>query len=105
VKSLKRAYVADLDRLRRVAPRDARVLSRLRPWLHHDVTTLRETERIKLAEMLPNGNALHRMQSMRSELAALWERSMDTQHHLVDHLHDWCRRARGHSGARGGRSR
>jgi stearoyl-CoA desaturase (delta-9 desaturase) len=33
------------------------------------------------------------MQSMRRELAALWERSLATREQLVSRLQDWCRRA------------
>jgi stearoyl-CoA desaturase (delta-9 desaturase) len=33
------------------------------------------------------------MNTMRRELAALWERSMATREHLVGRLQDWCRRA------------
>jgi len=71
-KSLKRTYAEELDRLRRFAPQEARVLSAVKPWLHRDEKILRETERIKLAETLPKVRALHLMYSMRSELAAIW---------------------------------
>lgn len=92
-KSLRRTYARELARLRRLAPQDARVLSALKPWLYRDETILRETERIRLAETLPNVGALHMMYSMRSELAAVWGRSMATRHQLVKQLHDWCQRA------------
>jgi stearoyl-CoA desaturase (delta-9 desaturase) len=54
---------------------------------------LRESERLKLAETLPKTRALQVMYSMRSELAAVWGRSMATQHQLVKQLHHWCQRA------------
>jgi stearoyl-CoA desaturase (delta-9 desaturase) len=92
-KSLKRTYAEELGRLRRFAPQDARVLSAVKPWLYRDETMLRESERIRLAETLPKIRALHMMYSMRSELAAVWGRSMATQHQLVKQLHAWCERA------------
>ena len=33
------------------------------------------------------------MYTMRSELAAVWERSVATRHQLVEQLQDWCQRA------------
>jgi stearoyl-CoA desaturase (delta-9 desaturase) len=92
-KSLKRTYAKELRKLRRFAPQDARVLSAVKPWLYRDETMLRESERLKLAETLPKIRALQMMYSMRSELAAVWGRSMATQHQLVKQLHHWCQRA------------
>jgi stearoyl-CoA desaturase (delta-9 desaturase) len=92
-KSLDHTYRQELARLRKFAPQDARTLSALKPWLHRDDAMLRESERIKLAETLPKAQALHMMYSMRSELVAIWGRSMATQHQLVKQLRDWCQRA------------
>jgi stearoyl-CoA desaturase (delta-9 desaturase) len=38
-------------------------------------------------------HAVHTLQAMRAELAALWSRSMASREHLVAQLEDWCRRA------------
>ena len=92
-KSLERMCTEELRTLRRLAPRDARVLSAVKPWIHRDETMLRESERIKLAETLPKMRALHMMYTMRSDLAAIWGRSMATPHQLVKQLHHWCERA------------
>jgi stearoyl-CoA desaturase (delta-9 desaturase) len=92
-KSLKRTYAEELGKLRRFAPQDARALLILRPWLYHDEKVLPEVERLKLAEMLPKVRVLHTMYSMRSELAAIWGRSMATRDQLVKQLQDWCQRA------------
>jgi stearoyl-CoA desaturase (delta-9 desaturase) len=48
---------------------------------------------MKLAATLPKVSALNIMYSMRSELAAVWGRSMATRHELVKELQDWCQRA------------
>lgn len=92
-RSLKRAYARELGKLGRFAPQDARALLTLKPWLYRDEKVLRETERMKLAVTLPKVHALQTMYSMRSELAAVWGRSMPTRHQLVEQLQDWCQRA------------
>lgn len=92
-RSLKRTYAEELGKLRRFSPQDARALSTLRKWLYRDEQRLREAEHIKLAEMLPKLRASQTMYSMRSELAAVWGRSMATRDQLVRQLQDWCQRA------------
>ena len=92
-KSLRATYAEELDRLRRFAPADARVLQSLKHCLHHDEKALREPERMKLAEVLPKSRALQTVCSMRSELVALWARSTASKEQLVRRLQDWCQRA------------
>jgi stearoyl-CoA desaturase (delta-9 desaturase) len=92
-KSLRKTYAEELDRLRRTAPADARVLQSLRHCLHHNEKSLREPERMKLAAVLPKSHALQTVYSMRRELAALWERSAVSREQLVRQLQDWCQRA------------
>ena len=92
-KSLRATYAEELDRLRRFAPADARVLQSLKHCLHHDEKALREPERMKLAEVLPKSRALQTVYSMRRELMALWERSTASKEQLVRRLQDWCQRA------------
>ena len=92
-KSLRAIYAEEMDRLRRFAPADARVLQSLKHWLHHDETTLPEVERIKLAAVLPRSHALQTVYTMRRDLMALWARSTVPREHLVHQLQDWCQRA------------
>ena len=92
-KSLKRTYAEELGKLRRFAPHDAHVLQSLKRWLHRDERSLCETERADLNKGLSKSRALHTVYSMRSELAALWERSSASREQLVRHLQDWCHRA------------
>jgi len=92
-KSFKRIYAEELGKLRRLAPQDAHLLQGLKRWLHRDQKTLCQSERAKLAEVLEKSRALHTVYSMRSELAALWERSSASREQLVRQLQDWCHRA------------
>jgi stearoyl-CoA desaturase (delta-9 desaturase) len=94
-KSLREMYAEELDRLRRFAPADARALQSLKHCLHHDETTLREPERMRLAAVLPKSRTLQTAYSMRRELMALWERSTASKEQLVRRLQDWCHRAEG----------
>jgi stearoyl-CoA desaturase (delta-9 desaturase) len=90
---LKEAYAAELRRLRKRAPEDARVLARLKRWLNRDEKTLRGPEREVLATALPKSRVLQTMYSMRHDLAAVWGRSTASREQLVKQLHDWCKRA------------
>jgi stearoyl-CoA desaturase (delta-9 desaturase) len=92
-KSLKAIYARELERLRRIAPEDARALQGIGGSLESSETTLREADRAKLANALPKSRALQTMVSMRHDLAALWERSSAPREQLVRQLQDWCRRA------------
>jgi stearoyl-CoA desaturase (delta-9 desaturase) len=92
-KSLRATYGEELDRLRRFAPADARLLQSLKHSLHHDEKTLRERDRMKLVKMLSKSHALQTVYSMRCELVALWARSTASREHLVRQLQNWCHRA------------
>jgi len=92
-KSLKVIYVKELDRLRRRAPTEARLLQDIESSLASDERILREAERAKLNEALPKSSVLQTMVSMRRDLASLWERSASPREQLVNQLQDWCRRA------------
>jgi stearoyl-CoA desaturase (Delta-9 desaturase) len=92
-KSLKSIYAKELDRLRRRAPSEARLLREIRRSLAADERVLRQAERAKLDAALPKSQALQTMVSMRRELAALWGRSAASSEQLVNQLQDWCRRA------------
>ena len=91
--SLKRAYDDELNKLREVAPQDARILRTLKRWLNQDEKMVPEPERRKLAEVLPKSRVLMTMVTMRRDLAAIWGRSAATRDQLVRQLQDWCQRA------------
>jgi len=92
-KSIKRAYAVEIDKLREVAPGDARVLRGLKRWLNQDEKMIPESERRKLDEVLPKSRVLMTMVGMRRDLAAVWGRSTATREQLVRQLQDWCQRA------------
>ena len=92
-KSLKRAYADELKKLREIAPQDARILRGLKRWLNQDEKMVPESERRKLAEVLPKSRVLMTMITMRRDLAAVWGRSAATRDQLVRQLQDWCQRA------------
>ena len=91
--SLKHALAEEIGKLRKTSPADASALETLEPWLDRDEKMLRESERTRLAEVLPKSSVLHTMVAMRHELAAVWRRSTATREQLVRQLQDWCRRA------------
>jgi stearoyl-CoA desaturase (delta-9 desaturase) len=91
--TLRRALAEEIGKLRKVSPADASALEALKPWLDRDEKMLRESERERLAEVLPKSRVLLTMVAMRSELVAVWKRSTATREQLVKQLQDWCRRA------------
>jgi len=92
-RSLKRTYADEIGKLRRHSPQEARALQAVEPWLDRDDKMLHDTERERIAELLPKSQALQTMYAMRRELAAVWGRSTASREQLVMQLQDWCRRA------------
>ena len=92
-RSLKRAYAAELERMRRSSPGDARALEELGPWLVRDEKMLQDPVRQRLEAALPKSPVLSTMLRMRRELASLWVRSAASREQLVGQLQDWCQRA------------
>jgi len=92
-RSLKRTYAEEIGKLRRRSPQEARALQAVEPWLDRDDKMLHDTERERIAELLPKSQVLQTMYAMRRELAAVWGRSTASREQLVMQLQDWCRRA------------
>ena len=92
-KSLERVYADEMRKLRAVAPQDAQRLHSLKRWLNQNEKMVPESERQKLAAVLPKSRVLLTMVTMRRELAAVWGRSAATREQLVKQLQDWCQRA------------
>ena len=90
---LRRAYCEEMEKRRRFAPDDAKVLRTAMRWLARDERFLGERERKRLAELLSKSEVLRTMHSMRRDLAAVWGRSTATREQLVGQLQNWCRRA------------
>ena len=81
IKQLKAAHAVRVDR---------RLLKR---WLHSDERKLSPLERERMREVLSNSRVLDTVNSMRQELASLWQRSSASKDELVRQLEDWCHRA------------
>lgn len=92
-RSLKKACVAELDRLRRMSPEAARALKTVKPWLGKDQALLGPSRYRQVLQALNASQALATMYSMRGELTALWSRSTSTGDQLARQLQDWCQRA------------
>jgi stearoyl-CoA desaturase (delta-9 desaturase) len=92
-RSLKKTCAAELGRLRRLSPEEARALKTVKPWLGKDEGVLGESRHQQLARALRASQPLATMYAMRRELTALWSRSAVTGDQLVRQLQDWCQRA------------
>jgi stearoyl-CoA desaturase (delta-9 desaturase) len=97
-RSLHEAYRQEVNRLREhvaagTLALDARSLRKLKLWLQEDERGLDEIERRNLHAALAASSVLETLYAMRSDLAALWERSSDSREQLLQRLQDWCRRA------------
>jgi len=92
-RSLKKACVAELGRLRRMSPEAARALKAVKPWLGKDQALLGPSRCRQMVQALNASQALATMYAMRAELTALWSRSAATGDQLARQLQDWCQRA------------
>lgn len=92
-KSLKAIYLEELSELRKMAPQDAIVLTRLRRWITRDEKAVPAREKAELEQVLAKTDALQTVYAMRRELVAVWERSNASREQLVRDLQDWCSRA------------
>ena len=95
--SVKSAYREEIVRLERGS--DGRATDELvrvrtaRRWLHQDAAKLSAVHRDKVAGALAESPMLAKVHQMRTELAAIWERSSATSEQLRAQLQDWCKRA------------
>jgi len=87
-RTLKALYREELSRLT-----DGARFRGLKRYLLMDGNAVPPEWRGRLDGLLANGGALATAYRMRSELAALWERSNASREQLVGELQDWCRRA------------
>ena len=92
-KSLKATYADEMDRLRKLAPKDAAVLGTIKRWLHLERDQVPVAVQPRMLEAMGKSRALATVYSMREELSAIWERSSVSGEQLVKHLEDWCHRA------------
>ncbi|MDQ5906079.1 MAG: hypothetical protein QG590_560, partial [Pseudomonadota bacterium] len=87
-RSLKAMYREELARLS-----DGAQFKGLKRYLAMDAAALPQDLRERLDALLARSGALATAYQMRSELAAMWERSNASREQLVKDLQDWCQRA------------
>ena len=93
-KTLKRAYRKELAHIKEVGARETYVLAKnARKWFHKDEARLQEPQKLQLPQLFESSSALKTYFELRSELAAIWERSNASREQLVLQLQDWCQRA------------
>jgi stearoyl-CoA desaturase (delta-9 desaturase) len=92
-KSLKRAWRDELEHLQDKGQLENRFLKSSKKLLRRDPAKLEAPQRQQLSELFTHSKALQTMHEMRTELAALWERSHFPSEQLVHQLQDWCTRA------------
>ncbi len=96
--SAKRVYREEVARLRGrrrdgSEPVEVTRIRGARRWLWKDIDTLSPAHRGKVETALAETPMLAKIHAMRSELAALWERSSASSEQLRAQLQDWCHRA------------
>ncbi|AOJ69710.1 MULTISPECIES: DesA family fatty acid desaturase [Burkholderia] len=93
-KTLKRAYKQELVHLKELGAREKYQLMRgARKWFHKEEAGLDEPQKRMLPEIFANSQKLHTFFELRTELAAIWERSNASREQLLAQLQDWCHRA------------
>jgi stearoyl-CoA desaturase (delta-9 desaturase) len=92
-RSLKKACMTELGRLKRLSPDAARALEAAKPWLCQDAQALGTSRQLQLKAALKASQLLATMYAMREELMALWGRSAATGEQLARQLQEWCQRA------------
>ena len=91
--SLRQAWGDEIANIRAKSALEKDVLKSSKKLLQCEPATLEEAQQQQLSEIFKYSHTLKTMHEMRTELAALWERSHSTSDQLLDQLRDWCARA------------
>ena len=91
--SLRQAWGDEIANIRAKSAIEKDVLKSSKKLLQCEPATLEEAQQQQLSEIFKYSHTLKTMHEMRTELAALWERSHSTSDQLLDQLRDWCARA------------
>ena len=91
--SLRQAWGDEIANIRAKSAIEKDVLKSSKKLLQGEPATLEEAQQQQLSEIFKYSHTLKTMHEMRTELAALWERSHSTSDQLLDQLRDWCARA------------
>ena len=92
-RSFKRTWREEVGQLKQDARLEPEFLKSTKQLLQRAPDTLQLTQKQQLSELFQHSKALKTMHEMRTELAALWERSHQSSDQLVLQLRDWCARA------------
>ena len=92
-RSFKRTWREEVEQLKQGARLEPEFLKSTKQLLQRAPDTLQLMQKQQLSELFQHSKALKTMHEMRTELAALWERSHQSSDQLVLQLRDWCARA------------
>ncbi|HCN91328.1 MAG TPA: acyl-CoA desaturase [Oxalobacteraceae bacterium] len=92
-KSLKRTWRDEREQLTEKAKFESGFLKSSKKLIQCEPARLEAPQKQQLTELFVHSKALQTMHEMRSELAAIWERSHASREQLLLQLQDWCARA------------
>ena len=91
--SLRQAWGDEIANIRAKSAIEKDVLKLSKKLLQCEPATLEVAQQQQLSEIFKYSDTLKTMHEMRTELAALWERSHSSSDQLLAQLRDWCARA------------
>ena len=91
--SLRQVWGDEIANIRAKSTLEKDVLKSSKKLLQCEPATLEAAQQQQLSEIFKDSDALKTMHEMRTELAALWERSHSSSDQLLAQLRDWCARA------------
>jgi stearoyl-CoA desaturase (delta-9 desaturase) len=91
--SLRQVWGDEIANIRAKSALEKDVLKSSKKLLQCEPATLEAAQQQQLSEIFKYSDALKTMHEMRTELAALWERSHSSSDQLLAQLRDWCARA------------
>ena len=91
--SLRQAWGDEIANIRAKSAIEKDVLKSSKKLLQCEPATLEAAQQQQLSEIFKYSDTLKTMHEMRTELAALWERSHSSSDQLLAQLRDWCARA------------
>ena len=91
--SLRQVWGDEIANIRAKSALEKDVLKSSKKLLQCEPATLEAAQQQQLLEIFKYSDTLKTMHEMRTELAALWERSHSSSDQLLAQLRDWCARA------------
>ena len=91
--SLRQVWGDEIANIRAKSALEKDVLKSSKKLLQCEPATLEAAQQHQLSEIFKYSDTLKTMHEMRTELAALWERSHSSSDQLLAQLRDWCARA------------